>query len=271
MADNIELNLGVGGKIVATDDIGGIQHELVKVEFGTDGNATMVSTGSPLPTTDAAVGVSVASIDLKTPTVGQKAMAASSPVVIASDQSAIPISGAVTTGGLTDAQLRASPVPVSGTFFQATQPVSAAALPLPLGASTAALQTQPGVDIGDVTVNNASGAAAVNIQDGGNSITVDGTVTTTQAAPTTIFNGKTSVTTAGTRVVLAASQAVLSVTIKALSTNTGVIYVGNASVASTNGFQLSAGDTLSMDLANLNTINIDSSVNGEGVTYFSVA
>lgn len=32
---------------------------------------------------------------------------------------------------------------------------------------------QPGVDIGDVTVNNASGAAAVNIQDGGNSITVD--------------------------------------------------------------------------------------------------
>lgn len=31
--------------------------------------------------------------------------------------------------------------PVSGTFFQATQPVSAAALPLPAGASTSALQT----------------------------------------------------------------------------------------------------------------------------------
>jgi hypothetical protein len=30
-----------------------------------------------------------------------------------------------------------------------------------------------GTDIGDVTVNNAAGAAAVNIQDGGNSITVD--------------------------------------------------------------------------------------------------
>lgn len=35
---------------------------------------------------------------------------------------------------------------------------------------------QPGVDIGDLTVNNAAGASAVNIQDGGNSITVDGTV-----------------------------------------------------------------------------------------------
>ena len=32
---------------------------------------------------------------------------------------------------------------------------------------------QPGTDIGDVTVNNAAGAAAVNVQDGGNSLTVD--------------------------------------------------------------------------------------------------
>jgi hypothetical protein len=57
-----------------------------------------------------------------------------------------------------------------------TQPISAVSLPLPTGAATAALQTQPGVDIGDVTINNAAGASAVNIQDGGNSITVDGTV-----------------------------------------------------------------------------------------------
>jgi hypothetical protein len=72
------------------------------------------------------------------------------------------------TGPLTDAQLRASAVPVS-----------AATLPLPSGAATLAGQTQPGVDIGDVTVNNAAGAAAVNIQDGGNTITVDGTVAVT--------------------------------------------------------------------------------------------
>lgn len=32
---------------------------------------------------------------------------------------------------------------------------------------------QPGVDIGDVTVNNASGGSAVNVQDGGNSLTID--------------------------------------------------------------------------------------------------
>lgn len=83
--------------------------------------------------------------------------------------------------------------------------VDATSLPLPTGAATSAAQTdksqftkltdgtdtalitasgeqnviataQPGVDIGDVTINNAAGASAVNIQDGGNSITVDGSV-----------------------------------------------------------------------------------------------
>lgn len=121
----------------------------------------------------------------------------------------VPISGTITAtpSGTQDVNILSSveleikndsgnPVPVSGTFFQATQPISgtvtanagsgtfaisAAALPLPSGAATSALQTQPGVDIGDVTINNASGAGAVNIQDGGNSITVDGTVAATQS------------------------------------------------------------------------------------------
>lgn len=68
---------------------------------------------------------------------------------------------------------------------------------LPTGAATAALQTQPGVDIGDVTINNASGGSAVNIQDGGNSITVDGSVTcdTELAAATTVVDSKTLTTT----------------------------------------------------------------------------
>lgn len=55
------------------------------------------------------IDVSTHSLDLKTPTLGQKNMAGSSPVVIASDQSAIP--------------------------------VSAASLPLPSGAATSANQT----------------------------------------------------------------------------------------------------------------------------------
>ena len=43
-------------------------------------------------------------------------------------------------------------------------------------ASGSTLGANSGVDVGDVTINNAAGASAVNIQDGGNAITVDGTV-----------------------------------------------------------------------------------------------
>ncbi len=42
--------------------------------------------------------------------------------------------------GLTDTQLRASPLSVTGTFWQALQPVSVSSLPLPSGAATAANQ-----------------------------------------------------------------------------------------------------------------------------------
>ena len=95
-------------------------------------------------------------------------------------------------------------------------------------------------------------------------------VAATTAAPTTIVNGLTNVTTAGTRVTLAATTTVKGVTIKARSTNTGTIYVGNTTVSSANGFQLKAGESISMAIADLATVNLDSSVNGEGVTYAGV-
>lgn len=92
----------------------------------------------------------------------------------------VSITGSVAvTGPLTDTQLRASAVPVSGAFFQATQPVSGPltdtqlrATPVPVSGTVAATQSGSW----SVTNLNGAGAAAVNIQDGGNSITVDGTV-----------------------------------------------------------------------------------------------
>lgn len=63
----------------------------------------------------------------------------------------------------------------------ANNDVTVASLPLPTGAATSALQLPDGHN---VTIDNAAGAAAVNIQDGGNAITVDGTVTANLAAGT---------------------------------------------------------------------------------------
>jgi hypothetical protein len=64
MADNTVLNSGSGGDTIATDDIGGVKHQRVKVEYGTDGVATDVNASTPLPvvpqTEVAGVGVGAA-------------------------------------------------------------------------------------------------------------------------------------------------------------------------------------------------------------------
>jgi hypothetical protein len=52
MADNTTLNLGTGGDVIASDDISGVKHQRVKVEFGADGAASDVSNTNPLPTFD---------------------------------------------------------------------------------------------------------------------------------------------------------------------------------------------------------------------------
>lgn len=78
---------------------------------------------------------------------------------------------------------------------------------LPAGAATEATLSAingklvSGTDIGDVTVNNAAGASAVNIQDGGNSITVDGAVAVNNGAggaAVNIQDGGNSITVDGT-------------------------------------------------------------------------
>ena len=50
MADNTTLNTMTGGDTIAADDIAGVKHQQVKVEFGADGTATPVSAANPLPT-----------------------------------------------------------------------------------------------------------------------------------------------------------------------------------------------------------------------------
>lgn len=75
-------------------------------------------------------------------------------------------------------------------------------------------------------------------------------------------------TNAGTRVQLSAtSTPISSVSVKALSTNTGIVYVGDSSVSSSNGRELEAGESLDIDIANLNSVWFDVGVNGEGVSY----
>ena len=91
------------------------------------------------------------------------------------------------------------------------------------------------------------------------------------AIPTTIVGGTKDVTTAGTREALGASTTIKSVTIRAKAANGGNIYVGGVTVDSANGIALAANDSVELDIANLATVYVDSSIDGEGVgfTYFN--
>jgi hypothetical protein len=75
VADNIGYTPGTGAT-VAADEIGGVLHQRIKLGIGADGVAVDVSAANPMPIT------------------------ASTPLAV--------------TGGLTDEQLRATPVPISG-------------------------------------------------------------------------------------------------------------------------------------------------------------
>lgn len=49
MADNTRINEGTNGDTIATDDIGGVKYQRVKVAHGADGTATDTSATAPLP------------------------------------------------------------------------------------------------------------------------------------------------------------------------------------------------------------------------------
>jgi hypothetical protein len=42
MADNVTLNSGTGGDVIAADDVGGAKHQRVKLEWGADGTVNEV-------------------------------------------------------------------------------------------------------------------------------------------------------------------------------------------------------------------------------------
>lgn len=51
MSDNTTLNLGNGGDSIASNDIGGVKYQRIKVNYGDPGSATDVSLKNPLPIT----------------------------------------------------------------------------------------------------------------------------------------------------------------------------------------------------------------------------
>ena len=85
------------------------------------------------------------------------------------------------------------------------------------------------------------------------------------------LSGQNTVAAAGTAEALGSQQVAAPLLVKALTTNTGLVYVGNdgaGDVSSANGYPLAAGDQVIFDhVANLAAVMIDSAEDGEGVAW----
>lgn len=126
------------------------------------------------------------------------------------------------------------------------------------------------IEIGAVEIKDATTDTRATVGANGLYVDVRTDVNTLEKTPTTVASAQATVTTAGTRVQLATNTC-LGVIVKAKSTNTGLIYVGDVTVTSSNGFILSAGESVTLAISNTNKAYIDSSVNGEGVSYIYIA
>lgn len=138
------------GTLLAVDTIGGNVFSRLKVSWGVEGAAVDVSETNPFP-------VALATVPLPTGAATEAGLGAITDAIEGATfyPATQPISGNVgITGSVavtgtfwqaTQPVSLASPVAVTGTFFQATQPVSAASLPLPAGAaSESTLSTMSG-------------------------------------------------------------------------------------------------------------------------------
>jgi hypothetical protein len=93
-------------------------------------------TGAATSANQTTANTSLSSIDTKTPALGQALAASSVPVVLTAAQ----LTTLTPFSSVSVSNFPASQA-VTGTFFQATQPVSAVSLPLPTGAATSSAQT----------------------------------------------------------------------------------------------------------------------------------
>lgn len=174
MADNVTLNAMSGGVVVAADDVSSVFFQKIKIALGGDGVEGNLWDGKIVANS----GVDIGDVTINN---GSGVNA----VNIQDGGNSITVDGTV---AVTNSDLTTIAGAVSGTEVQ----VDIVTIPTVtvINSGTFAVQStnqaNSGVDIGDVTINNGAGASAVNIQDGGNSITVDGTITVEQATSSSL-------------------------------------------------------------------------------------
>ncbi len=180
MADNVAITAG-SGTSVATDDVAGIHFQRVKLVDGAADSAAAIPG-------DAANGLDVDVTRVQgTVAVSAASLPLPSGAATAAKQPALGTAGASSADVIT-VQGVASMTALKVDGAAVTQPVSAASLPLPSGAATAAKQPAPGTagtPSADVlTVQGAASMTALKVDGAAVTQPVSGTVTANLAAGT---------------------------------------------------------------------------------------
>jgi len=266
MADNVVTNPGAGGDTIGADEIAGAKYQRVKIIQGIDGvNDGDVSSSAPLQVTLANTGANATPVvvDLganNDVTIAGVATAANQTDksqftkitdgtdtalvtalgeqnVLETNSAAIKTAVETIDNAIAGSEMQVDVITMPTTTVQATdldvRNLVFATDKVDTSGST--LAANSGVDIGDVTINNGAGVAAVNIQDGGNTITVDGAVTTSG-----------TVTEANSAAILTSSQ-LLDDTVKTLGTDT---YTEASTKANVIGAVRRDADTTLVDTTN---------------------
>ncbi len=134
--------------------------------------------------------------------------------------------------------------------------------------------TALGAAMGSIRIfQDSNGNAALGTIDSNGRLLVstDGSSGGGTVTPNVLTSGSKAVETAGTAVVVGGDVSVMSVTIKSVAGNTGEVYVGDSSVDDTIGFILDAGESVSMDIDNLNKIYIDAANDGDKISFIAVS
>lgn len=229
--------------------------------------ATQAVSASSLPLpTGAATETTLAALSAKHPaTLGQKAMAASMAVTIASDQSALPITGSITAtnpsvsttgtavptsatmvGGSDGTNLKALKVSTAGVLSidgsAVTQPVSAASLPLPTGAATSALQTTGNTSLS--SIDGKLGSLGQKAMSGSAPVVLasDQSAVPTKAAVNANGSGSAAASTVSTVITLTAPANAVGFILQCLDTSTAnVRWAIGRTASATLGQQLQPG------------------------------
>jgi len=186
-----------------------------------------LASGAALASWQASSDATLSALNAKTPALGQALNAASVPVVLTASQlSTLTPLSSVSISGTPSVNVANASLAVTGAFFQATQPVSLASIPLASGAALASWQASADTTLSAIN-SKLAGTIATSVAGGATSALQ----TSGNSSLSTIASNTTGVSTAANQSTMITSLNTIAANTGAQSTDT----IATGSISALNG------------------------------------